>query len=159
MRYQSTGARTLAESRAYLERGQALIAAVPRSVFDFAVCLDGQLVGRVGLGCDDGQSPKTARVWYVLHPSHRGQGLAHEAVRALLDFAFGTLALHRVSAEVDPRNGPSLRVAERLGMRKEAHHLENEWLQGEWVDTVVFAVLAREWRGQPERHLARQRAR
>ena len=115
------------------------------------------MVGRVGLGCDDGAAPKLARLWYVLHPSHRGLGLAHEAARTLLDFGFGTLGLHRVSAEVDPRNAPSIRVVERLGMRKEAHHLETWWLQGEWVDTVVFAILAREW--QPERDLARQRAR
>jgi RimJ/RimL family protein N-acetyltransferase len=60
-------------------------------------------------------------IGYVLHPDHGGQGLASEAVRALLEIAFVTIGLHRVSARIDARNLRSLRLAERLGMRREAH--------------------------------------
>ena len=83
--------------------------------------------------------------WYVLDPSAHGHGYATEAARALLAFSFGELALHRVWADVDPRNPPSVRVLERLGLRKEAHHLENVEIRGEWCDTVIYAMLRREW--------------
>ena len=43
--------------------------------------------------------------------------------------------------------GPaSAAVLERLGMRKEAHLIENEWVKGEWQSEAVYAILAREWR-------------
>ena len=44
------------------------------------------------------------------------------------------------------RNAASARVLERLGMRREAHFVENEWLKGEWTDELVYAMLDREWR-------------
>ncbi|MFT3768575.1 MAG: GNAT family protein [Minicystis sp.] len=56
--------------------------------------------------------------------------------------------MHRVYADIDPRNGASLRVAEKLGMRREAHLRENLWLKDEWVDSVLYAVLDREWRAR-----------
>lgn len=84
-------------------------------------------------------------IGYVLHPDHGGQGLASEAVRALLDVAFVTYGLHRVIARIDARNLSSLRLAERLGMRREAHLRENEWFKGAWSDEIDFAVLDREW--------------
>jgi RimJ/RimL family protein N-acetyltransferase len=60
-------------------------------------------------------------------------------------FRFGTLDLHRVYVDVDARNRSSLRVAEKLGMRREAHFVENAWVKGEWTDSVIYALLAREW--------------
>jgi hypothetical protein len=52
----------------------------------------------------------------------------------------------RVVARIEARNTPSARLAERLGMRREAHLVQNEIFKGEWGDELVFAVLAREWR-------------
>ena len=61
---------------------------------------------------------------------------------------FETLGKHRAFASVDPRNAPSIALFERAGFRKEAHHVESLWLMGEWVDDVILALLAREWRAQ-----------
>jgi RimJ/RimL family protein N-acetyltransferase len=44
-----------------------------------------------------------------------------------------------------------VRVLERLGMRREAHLIENEWGKGEWHSEAVYAILAQEWRAAPER--------
>ena len=66
-------------------------------------------------------------------------------MRALLDIAFETYRLHRVTARIDARNAASLRLAERVGMRREAHLVENEWFKGEWSDEIDFAMLRREW--------------
>jgi RimJ/RimL family protein N-acetyltransferase len=53
---------------------------------------------------------------------------------------------HRVFASVDPRNAPSMKLLERVGMRKEAHFVRGLWFRNEWVDDVVFAILSDEWK-------------
>ncbi|MGI5259537.1 GNAT family N-acetyltransferase [Streptomyces angustmyceticus] len=95
-------------------------------------------------------------IGYVFHPDHAGHGYATEASRALLELGFEELHLHRIQAELDGRNTASARLLERLGMRREGHLRENEFLDGEWADEVVYAMLAREWRAQRDER-ARQR--
>ena len=56
------------------------------------------------------------------------------------------LGLHRVVGRLEPRNPASARVLEKLGMRREAHLVENEWVKGEWQSEDVYAVFDREWR-------------
>ncbi|WP_433857684.1 GNAT family N-acetyltransferase [Streptomyces kronopolitis] len=87
-------------------------------------------------------------IGYVFHPDHAGHGYATEASRALLRLGFEELGLHRIQAELDWRNTASARLLERLGMRREGHLRENEFLDGEWADEVVYAMLAREWRAR-----------
>ena len=64
----------------------------------------------------------------------------------MLGFAFGPLGLHRVIGRLETRNVGSARVLEKLGMRREAHLVENEWVKGVWQSELVYAILAREWR-------------
>ncbi|WP_310717859.1 GNAT family N-acetyltransferase [Streptomyces lydicus] len=90
-------------------------------------------------------------IGYVFDPAHAGRGYATEASRALLELAFEQLRLHRVQAELDGRNTASARLLERLGMRREGHLRENEFLDGEWADEVIYAMLAREWHAQQGR--------
>jgi RimJ/RimL family protein N-acetyltransferase len=86
-----------------------------------------------------------AEFGYVFHPAVHGQGFATEAARALVDLAFTNLKLHRVTAALDARNIRSAALLERLGLRREAHLIENEWVKGEWTDEAIYAVLAGEW--------------
>jgi RimJ/RimL family protein N-acetyltransferase len=88
----------------------------------------------------------TAEIGFIFHPDHHGLGLAGEACEAILDVTFGQLDLHRIVARCDARNAASSRLLERLGMRLEAHQIENEFLKGEWTDELDYAILAREWR-------------
>jgi len=81
----------------------------------------------------------------ITAPAHQGRGYATEASRALLDFAFETMGLHRVVGRAEARNLASARVLEKLGMRLEARLIENEWVKGEWQSEVVYAILDREW--------------
>lgn len=90
---------------------------------------------------------RTAEIGWILLPSSQGKGYAREAAALLIDLAFGELGLHRVYAELDPRNAASVALCERLGMRHEAHHVEHMWLKGEWTDTGHYAILEREWGG------------
>lgn len=86
---------------------------------------------------------------YVFAPEHAGQGYATEAAAAMLALAFDGLGLHRVVARLDARNKSSARLAARLGLRQEAHLVQNEMFKGEWSDELVFALLAQEWRTSP----------
>ncbi|MGW1374051.1 GNAT family N-acetyltransferase [Streptomyces sp. NPDC002446] len=88
-------------------------------------------------------------IGYVFNPDHSGRGYATEASRALLKLGFEELGLHRIQAELDGRNTASARLLERLGMRREGHLRENEFLDGTWTDEVVYAMLAREWQALP----------
>ena len=89
---------------------------------------------------------RCAELGWILDPAHSGHGYATEAAAELMRLGFQELGLHRIVARVDARNDPSLRLAERLGMRREAHLIENEWFKGGWSDEIDFAMLETEWR-------------
>ena len=90
-------------------------------------------------------------IGYFVHPRHTGRGYATEGAGAMLRWAFEEAGFHRVFGRVEPRNVASARVLEKLGMRKEAHLVENEWVKGEWQSEAIYAILAREWRQARER--------
>jgi RimJ/RimL family protein N-acetyltransferase len=86
-----------------------------------------------------------AELGWVLNPAYSGHGYATEAAHALIGLCFNELGLHRVTARVDTRNDASLRLADRLGMRREAHLIANEWFKGGWSDEIDYALLEDEW--------------
>lgn len=88
---------------------------------------------------------KHAEFGYVLNPSYSGNGYVTEACKAFLTWAFKNHDLHRISAVVDQRNPKSRAVCERLGLRLEATHVEDDFFKGEWTSTWIFAILKREW--------------
>ena len=73
--------------------------------------------------------------------------LATDAARSAVAFAFGEAELHRVQAGVMPRNGPSIRVLEKIGMRYEGVALRYLLINGVWENHRMYAVTADEWRG------------
>jgi RimJ/RimL family protein N-acetyltransferase len=104
----------------------------------------GEVVGDVVLQWTSA-AHSTGEIGFIVHPDHQGHGYATEAARPLVGLAFEALGLHRVVGRVEPRNVASSRVLEKLGMRREAHLVENEWIKGEWQSELVYAMLAREW--------------
>jgi RimJ/RimL family protein N-acetyltransferase len=92
-----------------------------------------------------------AEIGWTLHPDHAGRGYASEAATAVLDLAFTTIGLHRVHAELDPRNHASVAMCRRLGLREEAYFVRDMWFKGDWADTGVHAVLAEEWLARSSR--------
>ncbi len=87
-------------------------------------------------------------IGWSMHPDFAGRGYASEAATAILDLAFGTLRLHRVMAELDPRNTSSIALCKRLGMREEAYFVQDLMFKGEWADTGQYAILRSEWAGR-----------
>jgi aminoglycoside 6'-N-acetyltransferase len=76
----------------------------------------GTLVGDVGMSPADGE-PGVIKVGYTMDPAHQGRGYATEAVTALVVFAFDELGAEVVRAFASAENLPSIRVAEKVGMR------------------------------------------
>jgi ribosomal-protein-alanine N-acetyltransferase len=85
-----------------------------------------------------------AEIGYALRSDHWGQGLAHEAVNLMLDWAFRRFDLQRVEADIDPRNEGSRRLLLRLGFASEGV-LRQRFFVGDVVtDSEMFGLLAGE---------------
>ncbi|KES08461.1 GCN5 family acetyltransferase [Streptomyces toyocaensis] len=106
---------------------------------------DGAFVGWCGLS---GWNPdyRSASLGYLLGEEMWGHGYATEAVQALLRWAFDTLDLNRVQAEVDTRNVASARVLEKIGFAREGTLREDCVVNGVVSDSWVFGLIRREWR-------------
>ncbi|MBW3634627.1 MAG: GNAT family N-acetyltransferase [Chloroflexi bacterium] len=145
-RYQSFEPRTVAESRAYVAGACEEAKQETRETYDLAVTLvsEDRLIGRCGMGLTDPDLGE-GMLWFTMHPSYWGRGYATEAARGLVDFGFRELRLHRIWADCDPANVASSRVLEKLGMRREGHLRENAWIKGAWADSLIYAILDREW--------------
>ncbi|MET8760277.1 GNAT family N-acetyltransferase [Lentzea sp. NPDC004782] len=106
---------------------------------------EGRVVGDVVLKWRS-EVDRQGEIGYSLHPDFQGKGYATEAAERMLRLGFEEFGLHRIVAQCDPRNEPSWRLMERLGMRREAHFRDFGILQGEWGDLYVYAMLAEEYR-------------
>jgi RimJ/RimL family protein N-acetyltransferase len=105
---------------------------------------DDTVIGTCTLAHVDTQN-RRAEIGFILRRDHWGQGYMSEATRALLRFAFEKLDLHRVEADVDPRNEASIRLLERLGFQREGY-LRERWIVGDEInDTILYGLLRREW--------------
>jgi RimJ/RimL family protein N-acetyltransferase len=119
------------------------------------VLLDDVVVGHLYLHVEDAWSQvevkeqatrSQAEVGWAFDPAHQGRGYATEAVQEALRICFEDLGVRRVVALAFADNGPSLRVMEKVGMRREALMVK-ESLHRElgWLDGVSYGLLAEEW--------------
>ncbi|MEU5692994.1 GNAT family protein [Actinosynnema sp. NPDC020468] len=147
-RYLYSAPRSVEESAASLAAKIAVGWPVPEGeMLSLAVERDGVVVGEAVLKHLSEQH-RQGEVGYILHPDHHGFGYATEAARAVLRLGFEDLGLHRIAAVCHAGNDASWRVMEKLGMRREAHFRHAVMFKGEWVETVVYALLEDEWRAQ-----------
>jgi RimJ/RimL family protein N-acetyltransferase len=117
-----------------------------------AVVLDGTVIGTVSLEVVDGLGqpgmPRRteASIGYIFDPAYAGKGFATEAVTAMLAFAFERLELRRVTAGCFADNLASVRILEKVGMRREQHGVADSWHDElGWVDGYTYGLLATEW--------------
>lgn len=81
---------------------------------------------------------------YRLDEKRQGQGLMTEALRKCIELAFGSLGLHRIEANIMPRNKASLRVVEKLNFKNEGLSPEYLKINGVWEDHIHMVLLNRE---------------
>lgn len=145
-RYQSWADYTLEQGRTLIAWNQELRPGVPGEWYQIALQerFGERLVGDLALKVD-ADEPREAEIGFTLSPDQQGKGYATEAVEGLLDYAFGTLDLHRIIAITDALNEPAASLLARIGMRREAHFVENTFFKGSWGSEFLFAILDREW--------------
>lgn len=103
------------------------------------------LVGQIAITNVIRGVAQSAFVGYWIGFPYLNQGYITEAVRAIFDFAFTVLNLHRLSLWIAVENYASLRVAEKLGLRYEGTAQRALHLGGRWQDTKIFAITKDEW--------------
>ena len=89
-----------------------------------------------------------AEIGFALNPTHGGQGYATEAGGAVLRLAFEHFGFHRVIGVCNGRNTTSMKLMERLGMRREGYFVQSDVLKGKRVDVASYAILRQEWFGR-----------
>ena len=146
-RYLYLEPRTLEETQVQL--GRKIAGAAWNAEDDWLSCAavdraSGQVVADIALHWVSAEH-KTAELGFISAPDHQGKGYATEASRPIVDWVFAQ-GFHRVIGRTEVRNIASARVLQKLGMRLEAHLVENEWVKGEWQSELVYAILEREWR-------------
>lgn len=148
-RYQSFEPGSLADVEVFIAGLRSNVFDTAGSWFQFAIRLQesGTLIGDIGAHFL-ADNPRQVEIGFTVAPTFQGQGFGTESVSGLLDYLFVSIQKHRVTASVDPRNGPSMALLTRVGMRKEAHFRQSLWFKGEWADDMVFGILKSEWIGQ-----------
>lgn len=119
---------------------------LPESWFQLAIRnkQTNELIGDLGIhfmGDDQQQCELGCTIGKAWH----NQGFATEAMQAIINHLFTERNKHRISASVDPNNTASIKLLERLGFRKEAHFKKSLFLNGTWVDDVIYGLLQEEW--------------
>ena len=150
LRYHDWTQRTEQDVRAFVQMFIVRREEEPRTKFQLAMTLapHGQLIGNCGIRMNTPDA-READLGYELDPRYWGCGYATEAARALVAFGFHELGLHRIWAWCIAENIASTRVLEKIGMRQEGHLHEHEWMKGRWWDTLLYAILEREWQTHP----------
>jgi len=128
----------IAVHRSGFEKGMHVVYAVTRA-------REGDLVGAVGLVEVNRRHGRAELGYWVARPC-RGRGYATEAVRAVIEYGFSVLGLHRIYAMHFSRNPASGRVMEKCGMVHEAHLREHDRKWGVFEDVDVRGILCDEWR-------------
>lgn len=144
---------SLEDSKGFIKR--ALNRFASDNGFEAGIWHKGQLAGEVSIDRIDWYN-RLAEVGYSLGASFEGRGIATRATQALIDHCFNGLDLHRVELRCVDENRRSRAVAERLGFKQEGILLESWWLNGAFVNQVVYRMLAAEWKNPDDDRRARR---
>ncbi len=121
---------------------------IPRTYYYLTVVLQTQpdiAIGSIHLTIQN-HSHRHGEIGYMFGMAYHNRGYATEASRALLKFGFATLKLKRIAAaDIVMENVASTRVAEKIGMRREAHYPDTQFFAGRWWDTVTYSITRDAW--------------
>ena len=126
---------TLNQTRIWLD---SMIDAPADAGADFIVEKDGRLIGKAGFW-------RLPEIGYILHPDAWGQGLANEALTAVIDHVFATRDVDTLTADVDPGNLASIRLLERLGFEKTGEAKATFLIGDQWMDSLYYGLEHPRW--------------
>ena len=129
-------ARSMVSNLLYHQRKQTGLA--------FVILYEGRVVGQLNVANILHGSVSSATIGYWLAKEYAGRNITPYAVALAIDYLFDALALHRVEIDIRPENAPSIRVVEKLGLRKEGLKERFIHIDGAWRDHFVFAITREE---------------
>ena len=115
------------------------------SWFQMVIILKNEIIGDMGIHFIDDEG-KQVELGITLNKKFHNQGFANEAMTGIIDHLFNKLDKHRIIGSLDPANTSSIKLLKKLNFRQEAHFKESLFLNGIWVDDIVFALLKKEWK-------------
>jgi ribosomal-protein-alanine N-acetyltransferase len=107
----------------------------------------GQLVGYVNINNIVRGALRSGQLGYASFLSHARRGLMTASLAAVVTDAFTSLGLHRLEANIQPDNAPSLNLVRRLGFRREGFSPRYLIIDGQWRDHERWTMLAEDWPG------------
>lgn len=118
----------------------------PKTWFQFVIIeKDTQkIVGDIGIHFFDNEN-KQVEIGCTLNKHFQNKGYATEAIKRVIDYLFKELKKHRIITSIDPENKSSIRLVERIGFRNEAHFIESLFINGIWVDDIIYAMIEKDW--------------
>jgi len=146
-RYQLWQPNSIEEVNEFINNGIVNEPNIPNTWFQLAICKNdnNELIGDCGIHFLERETDQI-EFGITLDKDYQGYGYAFQALRMLFKYIFIDLHKHRIIASVDPRNIPSIKLLERMKMRKEAYFMESIKSGDQWVDDIVYAILDREWK-------------
>lgn len=118
------------------------------TMLPFAIVYGGRTVGQMNVSNVVHGALRSCTVGYWIDGAVAGRGLAPTALALLIDHCFAVVGLHRVEVDIRPENAPSLRVVEKLGLRREGYYERYLDIDGAWRDHIAFAVTVEELAGR-----------
>ncbi|MBM7095223.1 GNAT family N-acetyltransferase [Bacillus sp. H-16] len=109
------------------------------TTLSLAVVNQTQVIGDLSVWYTDMKD--TVEIGYSFSDKFSGRGYASEAVGGLVRKLFDEFNVHRIQANLDARNKSSQKLCERIGMRKEAHFIQDFWNKDEWTDSIIYGML------------------
>lgn len=137
--------RELADTKAYIEG--CIKGHKANSSLSLVILFNNEIVGIAGFNTIN-PSNKIGTIGYWLSEGAQGHGIMTQTVKALLQYAFETLKLHKVEIRVAEANHKSRAIPERLGFMQEGTIRAAEWLYDHYVDHVIYGLLVNEWQQQ-----------
>lgn len=111
----------------------------------FAVVLDNKVIGKIYFS---DRKNGSYEIGYTFNRAFQGMGYAYESVKGMINYAFSVLGVRRIFADINSRNTKSIRLIERLGLRKEAEYKElypRKENKDIFDDFRTYAVLSKEF--------------
>ncbi len=144
-KYQSWIPETIDDVESFIEKIAKQINE-PNTWFQFVIVekQTQKIIGDLGIHFFDSEN-KQVEIGCTLNNDFQNQGYATESIKRVIDYLFKELNKHRIIASIDPDNKNSIRLVERIGFRKEAHLVESLFINGKWVDDLVYALIEKDW--------------
>jgi RimJ/RimL family protein N-acetyltransferase len=151
VQYMDWGPNTDEDDKEFLERAMTVREENPRRDFTLAIVLKDtrRLIGSCGIH-ESGPADREGWIGYCLSRQYWGRGFGTETAKALLDYGFNNLGLHRMFATCMPANTASAHVLEKTGMQLEGHLRQHRWVKGKWRDSLLYAILDQDWQRQKD---------